>query len=254
MPMEQNWSNSLSTTAPTYYSPYNMSSPAGNSSMQLYNARQPTQQTSAGQRVYNGQGGSFSQELPSNVGGIDPNTGRRIEARTDLGGAWQDASGRTIQDLQGYLGKGQLQKTGADVSDYQNQLRGLISDPSKIQQTAGYQFAVDQGNQAINRSAAAKGMGNSGGVLAELARYGQGMASQEYGNQVNRLSGLVGQGQQFGISSGYFDELNPQKSSGGGSRTAASTPQTMQSDSRGMGGAGYNFDADPWFQQQRARR
>ena len=97
-----------------------------------------------------------------------------------------------------------LMQSGADFGDYQNQLKALLSDPSKIQQTPGYQFAVDQGNQAINRSAAAKGMLNSGGVLAELAKYNQGMASQDYGNQVNRLADLMRGSQQFGIASGQF--------------------------------------------------
>lgn len=83
------------------------------------------------------------------------------------------------------------------ASNTSNMLAGLLTDPSQIQQSAGYQFARDQGEQAINRSAAAKGMLGSGNVLAELAKYGQGMASQEYGNQVNRLSGLLGQSQQY---------------------------------------------------------
>ena len=126
-------------------------------------------------------------------------------------GGWSDSSGRMINDLGGYLKKGSLQQTGSDFSQEQNQLTGLLNDPSKIQQTAGYQFDVDQGNQAINRSAAAKGSLNSGGVLAELAKYGQGMASREYGNQVNRLSGIIGQKQNFGVGSGYYDDLNPKR-------------------------------------------
>lgn len=97
-----------------------------------------------------------------------------------------------------------LMQSGADFSPYKNQLDQLLQDPSKVQQTAGYQFDLDQGNQAINRSAAAKGQLNSGGVLAELAKYGQGMASQEYGNQTNRLADLMRGSQQFGIASGQF--------------------------------------------------
>jgi len=127
------------------------------------------------------------------------------------GGAWTDGTGRSVSDLGGYLKKGSLQQTGSDFSNEQNMLTGLLNDPSKIQQTAGYQFDVDQGNQAINRSAAAKGMSNSGGVLAELAKYGQGMASREYGNQVNMLSGIIGQKQNFGVGSGYYNDLNPKR-------------------------------------------
>lgn len=102
--------------------------------------------------------------------------------------------------------------SGAGQSRYQGQLDALLKDPSKIQQTAGYQFDVDQGNQAINRSAAAKGMGNSGGVLAELASFGQGMASREYGNQVNRMASLNSADQAnsrsvAGMQAGMYSDL-----------------------------------------------
>lgn len=103
------------------------------------------------------------------------------------------------------------------ASNTSNMLTGLLTDPSKIQQTAGYQFAVDQGNQAINRSAAAKGQLNSGGVLAELQKYGQGMASQEYGNQVNQLSGLMKGSQDFLVGANQnpytYGALNPSSNS-----------------------------------------
>ena len=103
---------------------------------------------------------------------------------------------------------------GADFTGYQNQLNELLTDPSKIQDTAGYQFQLDQGNQAINRSAAAKGMLGSGNVLAELAKYGQGMGATEYGNQVNRLSGLTQGAQKFGVLNDFWKQ--PTYASGGG--------------------------------------
>jgi hypothetical protein len=58
----------------------------------------------------------------------------------------------------------------------------------------GYQFRMDEGTRAIERSAAARGMGLSGSVLRELARYGQGLGSQEYGNVYNRISGIANLG------------------------------------------------------------
>lgn len=71
---------------------------------------------------------------------------------------------------------------------YSNSLAELVNSP-------GYQFRIDQGNQTINRSAAAKGMLNSGNVLAELANYGQGVASEEYGKRLNQLASVAGTGQ-----------------------------------------------------------
>lgn len=49
-----------------------------------------------------------------------------------------------------------------------------------------YQFNLEQGQKALERSAAAQGSFMSGGTLKELTRYGQGMASNEFGNAYNR--------------------------------------------------------------------
>lgn len=62
-----------------------------------------------------------------------------------------------------------------------------------FQQTPGYQFAMDQGIQARDRSAAARGMLTSGAQQKELTRFGQGIANQEYNNWLNRIGGVAGQ-------------------------------------------------------------
>lgn len=71
----------------------------------------------------------------------------------------------------------------------------------------GYQFRLQQGEQAINRAAAAAGRYDSGRALKDLGEFNSGMASQEFGNAYNRwnndqtnifnrLSGVAGTGQQ----------------------------------------------------------
>lgn len=50
-----------------------------------------------------------------------------------------------------------------------------------------YAWRVEQGMTNLGRSQAAKGMLGSGNMAAELLSFGQGMASQEYGAQFNRL-------------------------------------------------------------------
>lgn len=52
----------------------------------------------------------------------------------------------------------------------------------------GYQFRLDQGNKAINNSAASRGGLLSGATLKAIADYNSGAASQEYGNAVNRFN------------------------------------------------------------------
>jgi hypothetical protein len=79
------------------------------------------------------------------------------------------------------------------TTGFGGQLRDLASDPNRIEDSNAYKFRFNQGQQALERSAAAKGMLNSGNTLAALAEYGQGMASQEYGNEFDRLLRASGQ-------------------------------------------------------------
>jgi hypothetical protein len=49
-----------------------------------------------------------------------------------------------------------------------------------------YQFRLKTGIDAIQKSAAARGLTRAGGTLQDIMGYGQDLASQEYGNQYNR--------------------------------------------------------------------
>lgn len=55
----------------------------------------------------------------------------------------------------------------------------LFTDPS-------YKFRFAQGADALQRSAAARGVLNTGGTLKDLVGYGQDLASQEYGHVYDR--------------------------------------------------------------------
>jgi hypothetical protein len=63
---------------------------------------------------------------------------------------------------------------------------------SMLEATPGFQFRRDQGQQAVERSAAARGTLESGSVLKELNRFGQGLASQEFAAEQGRLAQLAG--------------------------------------------------------------
>lgn len=60
--------------------------------------------------------------------------------------------------------------------------------------TPGYDFRVQQGIGAVNALAGARGGVNSGRTLQELTSFGQGIASEEYNNFLNRLTGQQGIG------------------------------------------------------------
>lgn len=65
---------------------------------------------------------------------------------------------------------------------------------SEFQASPGFQFRRDQGVQALDRSAASKGMLLSGAQKQGVTEYGQKAASDEWGNYTNALRGLSGQG------------------------------------------------------------
>jgi hypothetical protein len=62
-----------------------------------------------------------------------------------------------------------------------------------------YQFQLKQGQQQLDRSNAARGMGYSGAQMKAAQQFGQGLANQEYDKQYNRASGEFGD---------YFNRLS----------------------------------------------
>ena len=60
--------------------------------------------------------------------------------------------------------------------------------------TPGYQFRFDQGTDAVNALAGARGGLVSGRTMQDLTKFGQGIASEEHGNYMNRLAGLTDMG------------------------------------------------------------
>ena len=75
---------------------------------------------------------------------------------------------------------------------YQDMLSQLIKNPSSVTSTPGYEFQLQQGLNAVQGSAAAGGMLNSGNTLAALTKYGEDYASTQYNNQALLLAQLAG--------------------------------------------------------------
>jgi len=114
---------------------------------------------------------------------------------------------------------GQLSGLLAPGGDLTKQWNQQFTAPTADQasQTPGYQFAFNQGLQALDRGAAARGNLLTGGTMQAEQQYGQGLASQTYqqtfnnaltqyqqaynqfqqgqANTYNRLAGLSGTGQ-----------------------------------------------------------
>lgn len=79
--------------------------------------------------------------------------------------------------------------------NYEMGLGAKPADYTGFQASPGYQYALDQGNNNINALAGARGGLNSGRTMEALQANGIGMANQEYGNWLSRLSGMQANGQ-----------------------------------------------------------
>jgi hypothetical protein len=84
-------------------------------------------------------------------------------------------------------------------------LAGGLSPQQILENDPGYQFRLQQGLDAISKSAAAKGTLLNAGTGKALSRYGQDYAAGEYGNVFNRMLGLGGFGS--GLQNQAYNQL-----------------------------------------------
>lgn len=123
-------------------------------------------------------------------------------------------------------------------------LQRLITEPGAAEEdliaSPGYQFRLEQGQQALERGAAARGQLVSGRTLKELQNFGQGMASQEYGNYLNNLRSLTNMGQSAAAQTGSFGQAAAQQYGQGlmaaGQARAQGTQGVAQNIASGIGG------------------
>lgn len=131
------------------------------------------------------------------------------------------------QDLQPYADTGLQANTALQNALSGGTLGGNFT-PGDLTQDPGYQFRLQQGQQAVDRKAAGPGGTGyfSGGALKEAQSFGQGLADQTYNDAYNRwlssqnntyniLSGQQKQGQtaatnigQYGVGIGNANAQN----------------------------------------------
>jgi len=111
-----------------------------------------------------------SMDEPSSNGGAPGPSGGSWADGVTLGGASVIPPGNTYNTQMGDFGS---LSRDFGMADFQ-------ADP-------GYDFRMQQGQKALERSAAAGGRFLGGGTLKALTRYGQDFGSQEYGNAFNRF-------------------------------------------------------------------
>lgn len=160
---------------------------------------------------------------------------------TAAAGAYSAYSSKRAGDKMAGLGRSQARRQAY----YDEQLRELMRDPSKIYSDPGYQEAQRQGIQAIERAGTLKGFTGSGNAAIELQRFGQAFATDYLRQQQQLLASLSGA--QFNPASAMsagassdaaaFDQLGNTLASlgytfansggGGGAGSGSSVPNTM---------------------------
>lgn len=158
-----------------------------------------------------GRGGYGANALGGSTGGLDPRVWKnphgpmttqnllRNDASTERGDTFVNnrqpqRAQRAAPTVTQYKVGGQTFGSMADAQAWVDANSGG-SEYQGFQATPGYQFALDQGQAAIDNSAASRGNLFSGATLKAQQEYGTGMANQEYGNYLNRLMGQASQGQ-----------------------------------------------------------
>jgi hypothetical protein len=114
-------------------------------------------------------------------------TGGRVSAPGDFKAAvspYQQAQYQQPGAFQPTAGFTADRFTGPDA--YKSRDKFVMGD---ITQDPSYQFRLQQGQQALENSASARGLLRSGGTMKDLIDYGQNAASQEYQNAYNRQFG-----------------------------------------------------------------
>lgn len=142
-----------------------------------------------------------------------------------------DALGALKQGGQAHQG---LYRRGVGGIDYYNQLLGGPGgDPQQMQQTLegipGYQFARDQGVQALDRQANAKGNPYN---ATDVLQFSQGLADQNYFSYLNALQPNFGLAQSGagGIASNAVNQSN----------VHTNTASNIANAHSNMGNLGYN--------------
>lgn len=118
----------------------------------------------------------------------------------------------TLQDLAPYRDIGT--KAANQLTDQLPYLTSpIVMDQANLEKTPGYQFNLTQGLKAVQNSAAARGLGNSGAALKGAANFATGLADNTYQQQFanentnrtnaySRLKGLLDTGETAAAGGG----------------------------------------------------
>jgi hypothetical protein len=110
---------------------------------------------------------------------------------------WLEAGGRGLADLEAGINSGRFDSQAGSFNAPSYQGESFQFD---FEADPGYQFRLNEGMRALEGSAAARGGLGGGQNQKDLLQYGQGFASNEFGNAYNRARGAFENDRNFGRS------------------------------------------------------
>jgi len=212
-----------------------------------------------------GSGGTGGYNTLAALGGAANSLYANNQAQKDLLAANQKAS----DVLSPYLASGQAANSRlSDLLGTSGNTTsagyGSLTTPftaADLQNDPGYQFQLQQGNQALDRQQAAKGNYFSGAALKAAQDYGQGLADTTYNNAYTRdlqskqqqygmLAGQSGTGQTAATNLGNIDQSTGNAQAASGIQSSNILNQSLSSLLNGSGAkrlVGYGQNGQPLY-------
>jgi hypothetical protein len=134
-------------------------------------------------------------------------------------------------------------------TDALGQIQNLLANPGAIKDQPDYQFGLNEGTNALENSASARGMTYSGQQAKALQRFGNDYAGSKLNESYNRLAGIAGIGQQAtgqtqAAGSNYANQAGQGLQDMGNARASNYAQQANQW-TRGFGNVLNNYN-DQW--------
>lgn len=155
--------------------------------------------------------------------------------------AQTDASNRAIDLQQATIAQARLDSAPwlaagkQALGQYMGELgMGGAGFTSQFAKTPGYDFQVQEAEKGAMNHLAGLGMKNSGAALQALTKLRSGLANQEYGNYLSRLSGTAGVGQ------------NAMQNTNALAQNSALSQGQMMQDAGASRASGYVGSANAW--------
>jgi hypothetical protein len=135
------------------------------------------------------------------IGGVGSLLGGSKQSKADSQASQQSLTGFNYltgqNGVQSYVNSGnQANSTASALLTGGPNSAAANSAYNNYLNSTGYNFQLQQGQQAITGSAAARGLLGSGGTAKALTQFGQGLAGNYFNNYLAQLGGVSNQGLQ----------------------------------------------------------